>query len=388
MRKVWKKLLALLRVPWTRVVGVSVQKGMLRLACLEKEASLWRVRETLHLSADFSASEKQLWCETASALCVALSKRGWEKSCIALCLSDAQVFSYTKEFPPLSAKEMKAAVRWDLLASLPAAEAETTYCMDFQPLGGREFFLAALPRETVQEIRRAFSAAGLCLASLGVLPQTALMEAASSVPELPMVEEDVRASEDAAALWAAAGLLAPQEKRVELLPAPLRPDAWALGRVGVVFCAVCFFCMASLYGWNVWRLYELQQEAQGIEREKVLLSSERQRMESEMREGGRMAEKERQLLALSQGAMPCRSLLVHFGTRTVEGAWIRDLRVLDGHLIEIEGAAVSYDALANFVRAMEADRDFFTAAPLLKKSELRREAAGKPLVYFSLELKI
>ena len=95
-------------------------------------------------------------------------------------------------------------------------------------------------------------------------------------------------------------------------------------------------------------------------------------MEQEAQEDGRAAQKERQLISLSKGALPCRSLLVHFGTRTVEGAWIRGLRVVDGHAVELEGAATSYDALADFVRVLEEDKGFFRAAPVLKKSERKQ----------------
>ncbi len=63
-------------------------------------------------------------------------------------------------------------------------------------------------------------------------------------------------------------------------------------------------------------------------------------------------------------------------------------RVVDGHVVELEGAATSYDALADFVRVLEEDKGFFRAAPVLKKSERKQEAAGGSLVYFSLELKI
>ena len=111
-------------------------------------------------------------------------------------------------------------------------------------------------------------------------------------------------------------------------------------------------------------------------------------MEQEAQEDGRAAQKERQLISLSKGALPCLSLLVHFGTRTVEGAWIRGLRVVDGHAVELEGAATSYDALADFMRVLEEDKGFFRAAPVLKKSERKQEAAGGSLIYFSLELKI
>lgn len=381
----------LLREPWSGAAGVSVQGGGIRLACIERDGELWRMRDTLHLPLPSSEAKESFWQEAAGIIKVALAKRGWEKSRIAVCLTEEHVFSYSREFPPLTERELREAARWDLLASLPETAEEAEYSMDFKRVGEREVFLAALPREKAQEIHRAFAEAGLRLASLCFLPPTDAAEEAAgafAADGVALAVDDLPAEEEDAALSAAQGLFALQKKRLELLPEAMRPAEWAFGRMTAVFAAVFFLCMASLYAWNVWRIYELQEEAQKIAQEMVLLSAARVRMEHAVQEDGRAAAKERQLIFLSKDALSCRSLLVHFGTRTVEGAWIRELRVGDGHTVEIEGAATSYDALANFVRSLEEDKGFFKSAPVLKKSERRQEAAGTPLVYFSLEVKI
>lgn len=408
MQEALEKLCAPLRESWTLAVGIAPEERVLHLVCLERAAASWRLAETLQLPLPQAAEEASFWQEAAGAVKLALAKRGWEKARIAVSLPEEQVFFYRKEFPPLSDKELKEAVRWDLLASLPAAEAEDAYSMDFQRLDGREVLLAALPRGKAQEIHRAFDEAGLCFASLTFLP-TAVLPTEAAADEwqeeavTDAVQEDAAAfaadgmsfargiapeDRESRALWAAQGLLASSAKQIELLPQTMRPSTWARGRLLAVFAAVCFLCMTAVYAWNAWQLHVLQEEEQAIAQEMLLLSAERQRMELASQEAGRAAAKERQLASLSKGALPCRSLLVHFGTRTVEGAWIRGLRVVDGHAVELEGAATSYDALANFVRALEEDKAFFTASPLLKKSERRQEGAGRALIYFWLELKI
>lgn len=408
MQEALEKLCAPLRESWTLAVGIAPEERVLHLVGLEKAAASWRLADTLQLPLPQAAEEASFWQEAAGAVKLALAKRSWEKARIAVSLPEEQVFFYRKEFPPLSDRELKEAARWDLLASLPAAEAEDAYSMDFQRLDGREVLLAALPRGKAQEIHSAFDEAGLCLASLAFLP-TAVLPTEVAADEWQEEAVTDAGQEDAAAfaadgmsfargiapedresraLWAAQGLLASSAKHIELLPQALRPATWARGRLLAVFAAVFFLCMATIYSWNAWQLHVLQEEEQAIAHEMVLLSAERQRMELASQEAGHAAAKERQLASLSKGALPCRSLLVHFGTRTVEGAWIRELRVVDGHAVELEGAATSYDALANFVRALEEDKAFFTASPLLKKSERRQEGAGRALIYFWLELKI
>ena len=409
MQEALEKLCAPLRESWTLAVGIAPEEHGLQLVCLEKAAASWRLAETLQFPLPQEAAEASFWQEAAGAVKLALAKRGWEKARIAVSLPEEQVFFYRKEFPPLSDKELKEAARWDLLASLPAAEAEEAYCMDFQRLAGREVLLAALPREKAQEMQRAFDEAGLCLSSLTFLPPTAVLPTAAAADEWQeepavgaaqgnaaalaasgrsLAKEITPEDGESRALWAAQGLFAASAKHIELLPQAMRPSTWARGRLLAVFAAVFFLCMTSVYAWNAWQLHVLQEEEQAIAHEMLLLSAERQRMELASQEAGRAAAKERQLASLSKGALPCRSLLVHFGTRTVEGAWIRGLRVVDGHAVELEGAATSYDALANFVRALEEDKAFFTVSPLLKKSERRQEGAGRALIYFWLDLKI
>lgn len=391
LRQGMERLLARLREPWTTAVGLAMQDGTLCLACLERTGPPWHVKETLHLPLPASEADNPPWQEAAEVVKVALFKRGWEKSRIAVCLAQEQVFFYSKDFPPLSEREMKEAARWDLLASLPAAEEERAYSLGFKRVGEREVVLAALPREKARAIHRAFSEAGLCLASLCFLlpaPGDAGAAAEPAADGAPLAPAQSGQEDDAAAFLAAQGLLGQEEEHIELLPEELRPAEWAFGRIAALFAAVFFFCLASLYTWNAWQIHALRQELQEVSQEMALLSPERVRMERDAQEEGRTVLKEEKLLSLSEGAVPCRSLLVHFGAHTVEGVWIRDLRVVDGHVVEVGGAATSYDALAEFVRSLEADEAFFKAAPVLRSSERRKETAGDTLVYFSLELKI
>ena len=170
MRNVLRKMRALLREPQRGAVGVSLTDGGICLACLAGTEEFQRREETLHLPLPPTEAKESLWQEAAGIIQVALAKRGWEKSRIAVCLTEDEVFSYSREFPPLSEREMREAARWDLLASLPDVREEAAYSLDFRRVGEREVVLAALPREKVREIHRAFSHAGLCLASLCFLP--------------------------------------------------------------------------------------------------------------------------------------------------------------------------------------------------------------------------
>ena len=85
-------------------------------------------------------------------------------------------------------------------------------------------------------------------------------------------------------------------------------------------------------------------------------------------------------MSYKSGGIPCRSLLVHLDTRTVEGVWIRDLRVENGREIVLKGVATSYDALANFLKCLEEDKGFFVEKPALTGSERKADREGSLLV--------
>ena len=115
MRNVLRKMRALLREPQRGAVGVSLTDGGICLTCLAGTEEFQRREETLHLPLPPTEAKESLWQETAGVIQVALAKRGWEKSRIAVCLTEDEVFSYSREFPPLSEREMpvkRRRTRW------------------------------------------------------------------------------------------------------------------------------------------------------------------------------------------------------------------------------------------------------------------------------------
>ncbi len=53
----------------------------------------------------------------------------------------------------------------------------------------------------------------------------------------------------------------------------------------------------------------------------------------------------------------------------------------DGDVLQIKGQAVSFEALADYIKAFEQDRDFFPQGPVLKSSSV-----DKDIVSFQLSL--
>ena len=88
---------------------------------------------------------------------------------------------------------------------------------------------------------------------------------------------------------------------------------------------------------------------------------------------------------LSENNFPWRSLLIHFGTVKIQGVWLTEIRSLTDRNIEVKGEAVSYEAAASYVKALENDSNVFKTVQL-KHSEMKSE--GQQLVQFVIELSL
>ena len=91
-----------------------------------------------------------------------------------------------------------------------------------------------------------------------------------------------------------------------------------------------------------------------------------------------IAAREKKIQIINQQAMPWYSLLVHLGTHTVAGVALMGVNVsADGKLC-LEGQAVNYDCLAEFVGRCEEDRDFFTQGITLTDSAMVKGSSMEP----------
>ena len=129
------------------------------------------------------------------------------------------------------------------------------------------------------------------------------------------------------------------------------------------------------------QLYAARQEAAQAKQDLSQLGPDQQRMERLEAVRQEIDVKNQQLQTLSAKNFPWYSVLVHFGSMTTEGAWLDGLQLEDGDVLQIKGQAVSFEALADYIKAFEQDRDFFPQGPVLKSSSV-----DKDIVSFQLSL--
>ena len=125
-----------------------------------------------------------------------------------------------------------------------------------------------------------------------------------------------------------------------------------------------------------------------MHREWMLLGKEQQQKDMIERSIHETEQRDSLLAGLSRESFPWYGLLVHFGSMTVEGVCIRDIALSEQDLLTMEGEAVTFSALAEFLKKFEEDKDFFPSAPVLMDSSVEKSGAGGDMVRFSLQLKL
>ena len=370
------------------ILGVFVDAPMVYMVELSAVEENWEIS----YAGSFSWSEPSMdlsdafWAEELYSQC---QQEGLADDRISLCLPAEAVFSYEKLFPRLEKREFAAAIHWEMEAAVPFEEGG--YLHDAFCLAKEEnrWLLAAVPRPEVMGCLASCTAAGLQLACVTAGLSEISWPERQETGEFQWREERLGLGERAnreewpegmvSALYAAAA--ARKGEGINFLPANERPDGCNWLAVSLSMLLVGWLLLGGIYGYGQWQLHALGEACRQQDEELARLSAgiqcqqRTQQLEKELQSGSGV------LQALSQQRFPWYALLVHFGTQTVEGVWLTDLRLEKENCICVQGQALTYEALSALVARLEEDKDFFSGGAVLKNSESR----GSGIV-FSMQL--
>ena len=278
-----------------------------------------------------------------------------------------------RELPAaLTGAELQAALLWAMRAeadregsTLPADLRLCCASMEADANTHR-YWTAAMEEPRVQAYFSAFSARGLRLRRLTICPPDggtlAPLIAAARDPQMPWEEPEERTGECAAIY---AGLL---------VPAPSSQLSWhaehhifsclrrhapelTAGAATLIFAAAVSADAAGLMAERA--------ATETVQEELRLHDADVRRMEDYAMRRAAVAERERVLAEVQAESLPLRALLVHLGTLPLKDIHLTALRV--GQMLEIEGEAESYEALAIMTEHIAAD-EFFRAPPVLAEA--------------------
>lgn len=394
------KLLNLWKKKHRFVVGVFCRSNVAYVVRLENKDGQWELYENvmvpmpvIGMGEDFPPAELAV-----EKIVTMMQVMGWSAAPIAMCLEEDDVFTDTLHLPNMPESEMREAVRWELDGQRDFDEPE--FLSVFQFVTGDEGqWAAAVPKTIVDTWRKAWKENGMELAALTVMPSfvkasCTLENEGLRVGEVcfPFVHEPYDIFYDDGgweALHAAKTLCFPEASHMNFLAEgkPFSSD-WNWKSMSLTVTAVIsiglFGCFLADYGQ-----LSGEQEALAAQKSQLALLSHAQK-EKRLLEAAeaQIREKNKQLVRLSEESYPWRSILIHLGTMTVDGVWLSEVTMPKSNELEIQGKAIQYEALAEFLQKFEGDKEFFPSAPILKSAQAEAGESHSSTVTFQLILKL
>lgn len=314
---------------------------------------------------------------------------GLARHTVGVTYAKEECFWYAKPFPALSAKELSAAVQWDLELNCPYPEGKfwAGYC----PADDGTIQIAAVDEEHGAGLAAQFAALDMQLSALTLLPEDLYFAAGMDevvlrgerFPLLPSAVESHWNEGQIASLYAALSALRPPSDTVNFLSAHGRTSHrdWkkiGTGVLGFWLAAILFLCL--LNGWRIQRMEErlgdvnLTWEAKGAEwtqMEKWLALQEE------------TAQRDRVLAKLSAERTSWSHIFYTLGALHVPDVYITAMEMKEDQALYCQGFAAHYENLAEFLELLEENQAFFQERPRLEHFE-KGEPRG---ITFSLRLK-
>ena len=354
-------------------VGISMTAEglrLVRLAAPEERDHAWTVTASSGAACSCDGADA---AALAAAVCAALRPLGWAHLPLGLALPVELAMTAERELPAaLTGAELQAALLWAMRAeadregrTLPADLRLCCAPMETDANTHR-YWTAAMTESRVQAYFSAFSARGLRLRRLTICPRDggtlAPLIAAAWDPQMPWEEPEERTGECAAIY---AGLLVPAHSSSlswhaehHIIPRLRRRAPELIAGAATLIFAVAVSADAA-------GLMAERAATETVQEELRLHDADVRRMEEHAIRRAAVAERERALAKVQAESLPLRALLVHLGTLPLKGVHLTALRV--GQMLEIEGAAESYEALAAMTEHIAAD-GFFRAPPVLAEA--------------------
>ncbi len=377
-------------------IGICKEGEKIFLARLERMGEEWKISATEELS--FSPKGEEEAGAVADAVRMHCARRGWSMEILSLCLSEDRLFREIVSLPELEEPDLPEAIHWEIEGREIFGEKGFRTAFGRTGEGKNDYWVAAVEEGEEEGWEYAWRERDMELSCVVAMPPTrdpveweeeglSFDGGRGKLGErLPDVETSPSAM---AALYAAmvgAGIF--RGLRGSCFSKGKEDPPWDWKALCLAVGSVALVCLCLMVGSDLWRLHAAREDHLEAHRELLLLGKEQKRkdlLEKSMQETER---RDSVLAVLSKENFPWYSLLVHFGTMTVEGVCIKDIALSEENILSIEGEAVTFDALAEFLKKFEGDRDFFSAAPLLENATTGEKSKPGEMVQFSLRLEL
>ena len=315
----------------------------------------------------------ELIAEKVSSLCTY-----WQVNSVALCVDSDDVITTVEDLSGIPKDKIPNTVQYQI-AVAGNLEANT-YLYSFLETDSGVWMEGILNTEALK-YTQAFQERGLQLLAL-----TAMPDEVQTVESIDLTDIDIDFLEYGGmkAAFAAKSLVYRvnpnflQNQTVDL-------EGWNYKGITAAVILITFLTMAVIGCLDFWEYRQVNSELEHERNRLALLESDRRKEEFINKDLAELKNRNQIIANLSENNFPWRSLLIHFGTVKIQGVWLTEIRSLTDRNIEVKGEAVSYEAAASYVKALENDSNVFKTVQL-KHSEMKSE--GQQLVQFVIELSL
>lgn len=301
--------------------------------------------------------------EAAGWTALEIARKGWQAVPLIYVVPEQELIRYGLNLPPeLSAEEQRVAAYWELDDKLMAKglSGEDFSCLCHSVEG--KCVITAVRKGYLQEVQEAFAQAELTLAD--------------TIPaEGQGLEQSVLAY-----------LNSSQRAGAGFGNRPGKGLAWR--RLSAAWLAFMLFVCICFTAVDVYHYQQSRSQVAEQQEELARLGTERQQVMALQDKQACIEKREGLWLKLGQQEATGYSLLVHLGTGITEGVCLTHINAGEnGQGILVEGQAVSYDCLSEFMARLEEDRAFFPRGAVLERSATCRQGQdGADKVEFSLRI--
>jgi len=295
-----------------------------------------------------------------------IARRGWQNIPLLYVLPEEEMLGYVLNLPPnLTVEQRREAAYWEfddkLLAKGLSVENFVCICRERVGTGG-QCTIMGVRRGYLQELDQAFGQAELTLSDILPAAEDSFAEVLSYLNS---------SQREMAGFMCRSGM------------------GLSVKRVLAVWGGLLILLSSLFLAVDICHYKQAQTLAREQKQELLALNADQQEMILMDNKLKAIADREELLQQLTRYGAPWYSLLVHLGTNTVEGVYLTKVYASsDGQQLNLEGQAVTYDALAEYMGQLEADREFFSQGIRLDNSVLVKESfGGSETVRFSVSVK-
>ena len=321
-----------------------------------------------------SPSDEQMqeaFVKKAASIC----KDNWQIDSVALCVDSDGIITEIGNLSNIPKNRVANTVQYQIAA---AGNFEIgTYLYSFMETDSGTW-MEGIARANSSRWIKLFQDNGLQLLALTTIP--ASLAAVEDI-DLSAVDSDFLTRGGMKAVFAARSL-ALQTNPNFLLEQTVDLQGWNYERIAKAIVMIAFLIIARIAIFDFWD-YRQAQSALEYERSRVKHLEPERRKEEFIEESLAELRGRNQIIStLSEDKFSWRSLLVHFGAIKISDVWLKEVHSSENKTVEIKGETSNYEAVAEYVKALENDSDVFKKVHL-KSTEAKSDGQ---LVQFVIEL--